>query len=136
MIALVAALLAQPMPLTRPPETATTQAPAETPVTKAARDFLALVDANKWPESFAMTGQSFQTLNTVATWQAASEKVRAQFGPALSRTLVDDYDVPAPPSGARIVRFRTDFANKRGATETLSLNREGDEWRVVGIYVE
>ena len=62
--------------------------------------------------------------------------MRAKFGPAQSRTLIDEQDTPAPPHGYRTIRFRTDFANKRAATETLSLDREGDAWRIVGIYVE
>ena len=43
---------------------------------------------------------------------------------------------PAPPKGYRMVRFRTDFENRRGATETVSLDREGDSWKVVGIYIQ
>ena len=35
-----------------------------------------------------------------------------------------------------MVKFRTDYASKPGAIETLSLVREGDAWRVVGVTVE
>ena len=54
----------------------------------------------------------------------------------LSRQLLSEADVPAPPEGYRMVRFRTDFENRRGATETVSLDREGDSWKVVGIYIQ
>lgn len=112
-------------------------APAsESAVTRAAADWLALVDAGKWQESWAATGQSFQSLNTVAAWQAASEQARVPLGRMLSRQLLSAEDVPAPPHGYHLVRFRTDFANKRGATETLSLDREGESWKVVGVYIE
>ncbi|MBB3912103.1 helix-turn-helix domain-containing protein [Sphingomonas desiccabilis] len=128
------------------PQTASTQ-PASTPavaaapasesaITRAAADWLALVDAGKWQESWAETGQSFRSLNTVAAWQAASEQARVPLGRMLSRQLLSEQDVPAPPKGYRMVRFRTDFENRRGATETVSLDREGDSWKVVGVYIE
>lgn len=112
------------------------QTAADPAVEKAARDWLALVDAGRWTDSWAVTGRSFRSLNTAATWQQASEKARVPLGPVLSRTLIDQRDVPAPPNGYRMLRFKTDFANKAGMTETLSLDREADQWRVVGIYIE
>jgi hypothetical protein len=44
--------------------------------------------------------------------------------------------VPAPPAGVRVLKFRTSFANKANATETVSLAREDEQWRVVGVYIE
>ena len=70
MFALALALLALPQTEGQPTQAATAQAPADTPATRAARDFLALVDANNWPESYARTTASFQSLNTVAAWQS------------------------------------------------------------------
>ena len=120
-----------------PPAVATAAVPAtETAATRAASAFLTLLDAGKWQESWAATGQSFRSLNTVAAWQAASEQARVPLGRVLSRQLLSEADVPAPPKGYRMVRFRTDFENRHGATETLSLDREGDSWKVVGIYIE
>ena len=110
--------------------------PAETAVTQAARQWLALVDAGKWQESWAATARSFQSLNTVQMWQSASEGARVPLGRMLSRSVSSQESIPAPPSGYQIVRFRTDFANKASATETLSLGREGESWRVVGYYIE
>jgi DNA-binding CsgD family transcriptional regulator len=109
---------------------------AESPVTEAARRWLALVDAEKWPESFAETAKSFQALNTLDMWQSASVGGRVPLGRVLSRRLAGQEGIPAPPNGYQLVRFRTDFANKRGATETLSLAREGDGWRVAGYVID
>ena len=108
----------------------------ESAVTKAARNWLALVDEGKWNESWAASGKPFKSLNTAEVWQSASEKARVPLGRVVSRTLVDEQDIPAPPNGYTLVRFRTDFANRSGAIETLSLDREGDSWKVVGIYIE
>lgn len=112
-------------------------APAkETAATRAASAWLALLDDARWQESWAATGQSFQSLNTVAAWQAASEQARVPLGRMLSRQLLSEADVPAPPKGYCMVRFRTDFENRRDAIETVSLDREGGNWKVVGVYIE
>ena len=137
MISLFAAAFALLVPAA-PQATTPTQAGAvsETAASRAARDWLALVDAGNWSESYAGTAASFQALNTLDAWRAASEQARVPLGRTASRTLLDDFDTPAPPNGYRTVRFRTDFANRRGAVETLSLDRDGDKWKVVGIYIE
>jgi len=109
---------------------------AESPASEAARRWLALVDARQWPESFTATTKSFQTLNTLEMWQSASVGGRVPLGRVLSRRLVADESVPAPPNGYRVVRFRTDFAAKLGAIETLSLAREGDGWKVAGYVID
>lgn len=125
------ALAASPQPQTSQPA-----AVADSPAVQAARLWLALVDAGNWQESFAGTTASFQTLNTLQAWQSASEKARVPLGRMVRRTAVSDETVPAAPAGQRVVRFRTDFANKAGATETISLVREGAGWKVVGIYID
>ena len=138
MISLCVAMLALSAPAERPGADATEAARsvAETETSRAARDWLTLVDDGKWQESWARTTQSFRSLNTVQVWQSTSEKVRVPLGRVLSRTLVNDQDVPAPPNGYRLVQFHTDFANRQGATETVSLDREGGSWKIVGIYIE
>ena len=138
MIAIAAVLLSIIAPVQAPESSAATSsnAVAETPVSKAARDWLALVDNADWQASWAGTAKSFRSVNSVANWQSASEKARVPLGAVLSRTLLSDVDTPAPPNGYRTVQFRTDFANKPGATETLSLSREDGAWKVVGIYID
>jgi DNA-binding CsgD family transcriptional regulator len=141
MISLTVAVLAlAASPEAAPDRAASSQAAsspvAESAAVQAARQWLALVDAGKWQESWAGTTQSFQSLNTVRMWQSASEQARVPLGRMVSRTAIGDQSVPAPPNGQQVVRFRTDFANKAGATETVSLAREGESWRVVGIYID
>lgn len=138
---LVAALALSSTEPAAPPAAATaatapaTARVAESDVSRAARDWLTLVDARKWQESWAATADSFRSLNTLANWQAAAEQVHARV-PAQSRELLSDEDTPAPPNGYRTLRFRTSFANNHGATEVISLAQQGNQWRVAGIYVE
>jgi len=147
MTLMFAALLSVGVPAPAPLQTAplqtaplqTSDTPAavtETAAGRAARAWLALVDEAKWPESWAATGASFRRVNTVAIWRHASERARVPLGPVRSRTLVGEQDTPAPPGGYRTVRFRTDFANRPDATETVALDQEGGDWKVVGVYIE
>jgi hypothetical protein len=99
------------------------------------RDWLALVDARNWQACYVATAASFRKVNTLSNWQGAAEGVHAKLGPAQSRELLSDFDTP-PSNEVRAVRFRTMFANNRRKTDTLSINREGGQWRVAGIYVE
>ncbi|OSZ67087.1 hypothetical protein CAP39_11650 [Sphingomonas sp. IBVSS1] len=108
----------------------------ETPPVAAARRFLALVDAGDWAGSWNATGQAFRTLNTSARWAEAAARVHGPLGPASRRDVISSSYVPAPPNGLWQVRFRSHFASKPDAIETLSLVQEGDSWRVVGLMVE
>lgn len=118
------------------PAAAPSTAPAESPAVAAARDWLALVEKGDWNGSWEATGQSFKALNSVETWARVASQVQGPLGPVKSRVLMSDESVPAPPYGYQMVKFRTDYANKTGAIETLSLVREGGSWRVVGVTVE
>lgn len=104
-------------------------------VVQAAREWLALVDEGRWDESWNATGQAFRQLNTSETWASVSEEVRPPLGKVLSRTATGQEAVPAPPYGYQLVKFRTTFANRADATETLTLAREGEDWKVVGYLI-
>ena len=118
------------------PAAAPSTAPAESAAVGAARDWLALVERGDWNGSWEATGQSFKALNSVETWSRVAQEVQGPLGTVKARVLLSEQEVPAPPYGYQMVKFRTDYANKPGAIETLSLIREGGAWRVVGITVE
>ncbi len=108
----------------------------ESPPVAAARRFLALVDAGDWAGSWNATGKSFRALNSSARWAEVAARVHGPLGPASRRDVISSSYVPAPPDGLWQVRFRTRFAGKPDAIETLSLVQEGDGWRVVGLMLE
>lgn len=109
---------------------------ANSPVADAARHFLTLIDQGRWEESYQATTASFRKLNTAAVWASASEKARPHLGAVVSRTLVSQENLPAPPDGYEVVKFRTSFANKASALETVSLRREDGSWRVAGVMID
>ena len=108
----------------------------ESPPVAAARRFLALVDAGDWAGSWNATGKAFRALNSSARWAEAAARVHGPLGPASRRELLSSGYVPAPPAGLWQVKFRSHFAGKPDAVETLSLAQEGDDWHVVGLMVE
>jgi hypothetical protein len=62
--------------------------------------------------------------------------VRTPLGAAVSRSFLSQENLPAPPGGYEVVKFRTRFANKaEPLVETVTLEREGDSWRVVGVII-
>lgn len=102
---------------------------------RAARHFLELGDQSRWADAYAATGASFHQHNTLKLWSDTATKVRVPLGALVSRTALSQESVPTPPAGAEIIKFRASFANKADVIETVSLAREGGEWKVIGIYL-
>ena len=106
-----------------------------TGASEAARRWLELGDAGRWNDGYNATNRAFQKLNTPAKWTEASLKVRAPLGALVSRVLLSADSVPTP-QGYHVVKFRSSFANRPEAVETVSLVREGGIWKVAGIYFD
>ena len=60
-------------------------------------------------------------------------------GPVSSRVLkgvTKAKSLPGAPDGEyEIVKFKTSFAHKADATETVVLSREASGWKVVGYFI-
>ena len=124
---------------TAPATLAESTAPAaavESDAVRSARDWLLLGDQGRWKDGWLATATSFRKANTAQQWADAATKVRVPMGALISRTLLSQDSVPAPPAGVEVVKFRTSFANKTNVIETVSLASEGSDWKVVGIYVD
>ena len=106
-----------------------------------ARDWLALVDAYEWERSFAAAGRPFRDPNTIDMWRDASLKVRVPLGPVVARTT-QTVELVGAASGEDeskdqvIVRFLTDFAKQSDVAETVTLEQEHGEWRVMGYIID
>lgn len=114
---------------------ATDEAGAEA-AARAAEEFLEQLDAGRWADSYAETGGQFRELNTLERWTEVSKKVRPPLGEMLTRDLIANEFVPAPPQGYRMVKFASSYANGTRQVETLSLSWEEGAWKVVGIVFE
>jgi hypothetical protein len=109
---------------------------AHSETAETSRQWLALVDQDKWDASYQATGKSFRKLNTPQVWAKTSQQMRQSLGKMISRTFVSEENLPAPPYGYQVIKFRTNYANKPDALEKISLNQEDGRWRVVGVTVE
>ena len=128
-----------PPAATHVPSSGATTAPfavSESAVVRSARNWLVLGDQGRWKDGWLATTTSFRTLNTVEKWAEVAQQVRVPLGAVVSRTALSQESVPAPPAGVEVVKFRTSVANKADVIETVSLAREGSDWKVVGIYVD
>ena len=106
-----------------------------------ASEWLVLVDAFQWDESFAAAGRSFRDPNTIAMWRDASQTARVPLGKVLAREVQTIEMVEASQNAGRaqdqvIVRFATQFENKAEATEVVTLEQEHGEWKVIGYYID
>lgn len=104
-------------------------------IVDTARRFLELGDQGNWTETYRMTGRAFQKLNSARVWADASEKIRSPLGPVQSRVLMSEQNLPAPPYGYEVVKFRASFANKADVVETVTLERTDRGWKVAGVTV-
>lgn len=121
------------------PAASTAQAVAETAGSRAARSWVALLDAGRWPESWRSAGAAFRSRIGSEQWSSTILTVRAPLGQAASRRLMSvtaTTTLPNEPAGQyEIVQFQTDFAGKPGSVETVVLTREGSTWKVNGYFI-
>lgn len=105
----------------------------------AAKDWLVLVDAQNWGDSWRSAGSIFRSQVSRKSWAATILPVRQPLGALTSRSFLKvtkTTSLPGAPVGEyELIEFQSDFANKRGAIETLVLANEGAAWKVVGYFI-
>lgn len=116
--------------------TTTTSPAAETDAVRAARAWLALVDAADWQRSWDATSRTFQSLNTAGRWAEVAASIQTPLGANIAHELVSEDFVPAPPSGYQLIKFKSRYANKPETTLTLTLEKENERWKVSGVMLD
>ncbi len=108
---------------------------------KASGSWLAIVDAGKFGESWSAGAGALRGAVTQAKWEEGLRAVRKPLGAAGARVLTSSHytrSLPGAPAGEYVIlQYRTDFAGKAGAVETLVPMRDADgSWRVSGYYIQ
>jgi hypothetical protein len=108
---------------------------------KSAEQWLALVDAGKYAESWKAAAGYFQTAVSQDQWEHSMVAVRKPLGDLVSRKIKSakyTKSLPRAPDGEYVVlQFDTSFANKKEAIETVTpmLDKDG-KWRVSGYFIK
>jgi Protein of unknown function (DUF4019) len=108
---------------------------------KAAEQWLSLIDAGKFAESWQTAAEYFQAAVPQEQWQRSLDAVRKSLGEMVSRKFQSakyTRSLPGAPDGEYVVlQFETSFANKKDAIETVTpmLDKDG-RWRVSGYYIK
>ena len=107
---------------------------------KSAEQWLSLVDAGKFGESWKTAADYFRTAVPQEQWERSLDAVRKPLGTLVSRNLKTaryTRSVPGAPDGEYVIlQFDTSFTNKKEAIETVTPMLEKDgQWRVSGYYI-
>ena len=105
---------------------------------RAMLEWLSVLDAENYSESWQMTGTIFRNQVTAEQWSQSASAARSPFGTLKERRVVRataTSSLPNAPSGDYVVmRTRADF-NDQSATETVTAVLEDGQWRVVGYFI-
>ena len=118
-----------------------TQRIAENMAQMAVEQWLALVDAGEYGQSWDASAAIFQGAVTKQQWEDMLEGVRKPLGALESRKLKSAThmtQMPGAPDGEYVVlQFESSFANKKKAIETVTPMREQDgSWKVSGYWIK
>ncbi|MBU2978784.1 DUF4019 domain-containing protein [Alteromonas sp. C1M14] len=106
----------------------------------AAKEWLKIVDAGKYSESWQKSDSFFKSQLTQTKWDAALKGVRTPLGQVKSRSELGAKaysSLPGVPDGEYLViQFQTEFQNKKSAIETLTLSKSSGNWLPVGYFIK
>jgi hypothetical protein len=105
----------------------------------AGEKWLALLDRREYAKAWEECAQLFRQRVTREQWVDSLPSTRAPFGAMKSRNVeAAGYktSLPGAPDGQYVtVRYRTNFENKDGAEEVITLAFEGGVWRPTGYSI-
>ncbi|MDP8219264.1 MAG: DUF4019 domain-containing protein [Candidatus Theseobacter exili] len=107
---------------------------------KAAQEWLAIVDAENYAESWETAADYFKNSITLQQWEQTISAARKPLGKVLYRKLKSKQlvtELPGVPDGEYVViQYETSFENKKTAVETITpmLGKDG-KWKVSGYYI-
>ena len=122
-------------------------APPEDPNAKAkilaqaaAQDWLALLDNGTFDTGWEDMTTAAKSATTKDEWVNATKGVRTPLGAVKNREVMTNKyldTLEGMPAGAAIVvEFGTTFENKEDAFETVTLQMDGDAWKVARYVTE
>jgi Protein of unknown function (DUF4019) len=128
----------QPSPA---PSAATPADPNVDAATAVAKSWLALVDEQKYAESWNGAAKAIQTAVSSENWAKSVGGAREPLGKLVSRQVHSaefKTSLPGAPDGKYVViQFATAFEKKAQAVETVTPSQEADgSWKVSGYFIK
>lgn len=107
----------------------------------AAQEWLSLIDSGEYAQSWRDAAGYFRNAVPEKRWVQSLNAARKPLGRLVSRTVTNTMyrtSLPGAPDDKYVViRFKTSFANKKSAIETVTAMLEKDgTWRVAGYYIK
>jgi hypothetical protein len=114
-------------------------APAEEEASTTGQKWLALVDDQKYEESWKQAGSMFRDEVKQEQWVVSLKRFRDPLGPLISRTSSRVEFAKslrgAPDGDYAIIHYTTSFKNKNDVTERLTLVKEDGRWQVAAYAI-
>jgi len=119
----------------------TAESEKEQAAVMAAEKWVALVDSEKYAESWEEAAELLRNAVDQGQWRQAIHALRQPLGTVLSRAVKSatyKTALPGAPDGEYVViEFETTFEHKKTAIETVTPLMEQDgSWRVSGYYLK
>ena len=106
----------------------------------AAKEWLKIVDAGEYVESWQKSDAFFKSQLTQTEWSVALTGVRTPLGQVKSRSELGAKEYSSlsgvPDGEYLVIQFQTEFQNKTSATETLTLSKSSGDWLPVGYFIK
>ncbi len=113
--------------------------PAEDEAAANGQKRLSLLDGGKYEESWKQSASMFRDQVTEDAWVAALKRSREPMGDVVTRVAkrVDFTQAlrGAPNGDYVIIHFATEFKNKQGVVERLTLVKEEGEWKMAAYAI-
>jgi hypothetical protein len=113
--------------------------PAEDEASATGEKWLALLDDQKYEESWKQAGSMFRDQVKQEQWMAALEQSRRPLGALISRANPRVNFVKtlrgAPDGDYAIIHYTTSFQNKSEVTERLTLVKEDGRWQAAAYAI-
>ena len=106
----------------------------------AAKEWLNIIDAGEYAESWEKADPFFKAQLTQEKWDNALIGVRTPLGKVISRSELNSKkysSLPGVPDGEYVViQYQTEFLNQKSSIETLTLSKSSGQWRAVGYFIK
>ena len=106
----------------------------------AAKEWLVLIDAREYSESWDNAASLFQKAMTKEQWIEVLNGLLPSYGKLIQREVISSKhytELPGAPDGEYVViQFNSSFENKKECIETVTPMKDDGKWKVSGYYIK